>query len=105
MEKLSGTKELIFDAFVEMISALGYENVSMRDIAEKVGIKGSSIYNHFESKGKILECAYNYYSNHFYDNRTPVDAVKKISKRQARKKSSILFRIHLSLRIKKSICG
>jgi len=78
MNKIAGTKELIFDTFVEMTSTLGYETVSMRDIAEKVGIKVASIYNHFESKGKILEYAYNYYAEHLYDNRTPVDAMKKL---------------------------
>ena len=76
--ELSGTKELIFDSFVEMISALGYENVSMRDIAGRVGIKVSSIYNHFESKTKILEYAYDYYSKHQYDNRKPVEMMKTL---------------------------
>ena len=78
MNEFSGTKELIFDTFVEMSSALGYENVGMRDLAKKVGIKVSSIYNHFDSKGKILEEAYNYYSKHLYDNRTSVDVMKKM---------------------------
>ena len=78
MEKLSGTKELIFDAFVEMTSSFGYENVSMRNIADKVGIKVASIYNHFESKDKILRYAYDYYFERQYDNRKPVDEMKKI---------------------------
>ena len=78
MSELSGTKELIFDAFVDMASTVGYENVSMRDIARKVGIQGASIYNHFESKGKMLECAYDYYTQHLYDNRKPADEVKAL---------------------------
>ena len=78
MNELSGTKELIFDVFVEMTSRLGYENVSMRDIADKVGIKAASIYNHFETKAKILEEVYNYYSIHQYENRKPVDMMKKL---------------------------
>ena len=78
MDELSGTKECIFDIFVEMISKLGYENVSMRDIAEKVGIKVASIYNHFDTKAKILEYAYEYYSSHQYDNRKPVETIKKL---------------------------
>ena len=77
MDKISGTKELIFDTFVELTSVLGYENVSMRDIAKKVGIQGASIYNHFESKSKILEYAYEYYSEHLYDNRKPLELLKK----------------------------
>jgi AcrR family transcriptional regulator len=78
MSELSGTKELIFDVFVEMTSALGYENVSMRDIARKVGINPASMYYHFESKSKILECVYDYYSVYIYENRTPVDVMKKL---------------------------
>ena len=78
MDEISGTKELIFDAFLEMTSVLGYENVSMRDIAKKVGIQGASIYNHFESKGKILEYAYDYYAVCFYDTRRPVEDMKKL---------------------------
>ena len=78
MKELSGTRELIFDAFVEMTATLGYENVSMREIADKVGIKVASIYNHFETKREILEYAYGYYSRREYDNRRPLDEMKKM---------------------------
>jgi len=78
MNELSGTKELIFDAFVEMTSALGYETVNMRDIAGKVGIRGASIYNHFTSKREILEYAYDYYTRHLYDTRKPIVTMKKL---------------------------
>ena len=78
MSELSGTKELIFDTFIEMTSTFGYENVSMRDIANKVGIKVASIYNHFDTKAKILEFAYDYYVKRQYDNRKPVDEMKKM---------------------------
>jgi len=78
MDELSGTKELIFDAFIEMTSSLGFENVSMRNIADKVGIRVASIYNHYESKAKILEYAYNYYSKQQCDNRKPLDEIKKL---------------------------
>jgi len=78
MGELTGTKELIFDAFVEMVSTLGYENVSIRDIANKVGINSASIYYHFESKGRLLEYAYDYYSRHQFDNRNSVEMVKKL---------------------------
>jgi len=78
MDELSGTKEQIFDVFLELTSSLGYENVSVRDITKKVGIKPASMYSHFENKGKLLEYAYNYYSRHQYDNRRPVDVMKKL---------------------------
>ncbi|MCL2366633.1 MAG: TetR/AcrR family transcriptional regulator [Oscillospiraceae bacterium] len=78
MSELSGTKELIFDVFVELTSTLGYENVSMRDIAKKVGIQAASIYNHFQTKAHILEYAYDYYTKHLHDNRQPISLVKKL---------------------------
>ncbi|MDR1906035.1 MAG: TetR/AcrR family transcriptional regulator [Clostridiales bacterium] len=55
------TKEKIFFTAVKMFSERGYKNVSMRDIAEDIGIKAASIYNHFESKAKILEGIYDYF--------------------------------------------
>jgi len=78
MSELSGTKEIIFDTFIEMTSTLGYENVSIRDIAKKVGINSASMYYHFESKLKMLESVYDYYSKHLYENRKPVEEMKKI---------------------------
>ena len=78
MIELAGTKALIFDAFVEMTSSVGYENVSIRDIARKVGINSASIYYHFENKGEILECAYEYFRERQYDNRTPVEVLKEM---------------------------
>ncbi|MCL2010806.1 MAG: TetR/AcrR family transcriptional regulator [Synergistaceae bacterium] len=78
MDELSGTKELIFDTFVEMISTFGYENVSIRDITNKVGIKPASMYNHFKSKEKLLKYAYEYHARHQYDTRKSVDVMKKL---------------------------
>ena len=78
MNDLTGTKEHIFDVFLEMTSNLGYENVSIRDITKKVGIKPASMYNHFLNKAKLLEYAYEYYSIHRYNNRRPVDMMKKL---------------------------
>jgi AcrR family transcriptional regulator len=79
MSRLCGTKELIFDAFVEMTGTLGYENVSIRDIAQKVSINPASLYYHFESKGKMLKYAYEYYTEHQFDDRMPVDEMKKLA--------------------------
>ena len=55
------TKTLIFNISLRMFAQNGYENVSVRDIAEAVGIKAASIYNHYESKEKILGACYDFY--------------------------------------------
>jgi AcrR family transcriptional regulator len=39
---------------LDMFSAAGYDGTSVRAIAEGVGIKASSLYNHFSSKEAIL---------------------------------------------------
>ena len=78
MSELSATKERIFDTFVEMVSTLGYENVTIRDIAKKIGINAASIYYHFDSKDQILEYVYDYYAKYQYDTRKSVETMKEI---------------------------
>lgn len=53
MEK--STKDTILDVAVELFAEKGYNRVSIREIAAAVGIKGSSIYNHFKSKEDIMD--------------------------------------------------
>lgn len=48
------TKSRILDGARKLIAQNGYAAVSMRDIAETVGIRKSSIYNHFPAKQDIL---------------------------------------------------
>lgn len=48
------TKERIFDVSLDLFSKKGYDSVSLREIADEVGIKKSSIYSHYPSKEAIL---------------------------------------------------
>jgi hypothetical protein len=48
------TKQKIFDVSVDLFSKKGFSGVSVREIARNVGIKESSLYNHFKSKDDIL---------------------------------------------------
>lgn len=48
------TKQRILDAAIELFSQKGYKGVSIRELARSVGIKESSIYNHYDSKDEIL---------------------------------------------------
>lgn len=50
-----GTKENIINSSLDLFSTGGYEAVSMREIARKVGIRESSIYKHFKGKHEILD--------------------------------------------------
>ena len=57
------TKEKIRDTAFELISTLGYNGTSIRNIAAKVGIRESAIYNHFNSKEEIFNSIIDYYKN------------------------------------------
>jgi len=54
------TKERIFEASVDLFSQKGYDAVSMREIGREVGIRESSIYNHYKNKEAILESIINH---------------------------------------------
>ncbi len=58
----TGTKEKIMDTAIDLFSNRGYEAVSMQDIADAVGIRKSSIYNHFKSKDQILQSILSYFN-------------------------------------------
>ena len=49
------TKERILETALELFSQRGYGGVSVRDIARAVGIRESSIYNHFENKRAVFD--------------------------------------------------
>lgn len=62
------TKEKIFDVSLDLFSKKGYDSVSLREIADNVGIKKSSIYSHYESKEAILMDIFEYLRDLFeYD--------------------------------------
>jgi AcrR family transcriptional regulator len=69
------TKDRIMDAAIVLFSDRGYDNVSMRDIASKVGIKAASIYNHFPSKRDILKSMYGFFAS---ENIRPAPALKEL---------------------------
>lgn len=48
------TKERILEVATDLFSHQGFSAVSVRDITRAVGIKESSLYNHFPSKDAIL---------------------------------------------------
>ena len=52
--KRDDTKRKILDHALELFSAKGYDSVSVGEIAEAVGIKAPSLYNHFPSKQAIF---------------------------------------------------
>ena len=52
---MQSRKEVIRSCAARLFRKKGYNATSMRDIAEAVGIKAASIYNHIKSKQELLE--------------------------------------------------
>lgn len=52
---MHGTKEKILTEAMQLFSVRGYQEVSVRDIAGQVGIRESSLYNHFAGKKAIFD--------------------------------------------------
>lgn len=57
---MTGTKEKILNAALELFSDKGYEAVSVGELAAAVGIKAPSLYKHFESKQDIFDALVEY---------------------------------------------
>lgn len=47
-------KEEIFETAAQLFGERGFNAVSMRDLAEALGIKAASLYNHIDSKQELL---------------------------------------------------
>lgn len=52
---MNATKEKILNVAIDLFSRKGFSAVSIREITREVGIKESSLYNHFRNKDEILE--------------------------------------------------
>lgn len=49
------TKELIIEKALSLFAEKGYQGTSVKNIADAVGIKDSSLYKHFKSKKEIFD--------------------------------------------------
>lgn len=54
MSASNTTKQLIMQTAFKLFSEKGYEGTSVQEIAQGVGIKAASLYNHFPSKDAIF---------------------------------------------------
>ena len=52
---MSSRKEIILEAAAKLFRKKGYAATSVQDIADAVGIKAASLYNHIKSKQEILK--------------------------------------------------
>lgn len=66
------TKTIIWEEALTLFALKGYEGVSMRDIAEAVGIKAASLYKHYQSKEEIFEKIMLEMSAHYNSEMTKI---------------------------------
>ena len=65
-------KEEILYATLELAAENGIKGVSMSQIADKVGIKAPSLYNHFKSKDEIIREMYSFLRSRAHAGGSPV---------------------------------
>ncbi len=74
------TKEKILKTALSLFASKGYKATTVRDIAGKMGIKQSALYNHFKNKDAILESLIRRLTSsaivHLFDGKSPQEAAK-----------------------------
>ena len=72
------TREKILETAIAMFAEKGYNDVSVRDITRAVGIKESSLYNHFISKQQILDEIFEYLLQWFESMNIPEEEAARL---------------------------
>lgn len=71
----SEMRKLIVDSAVSLFMNEGYNNVSMRKIAEKIEYSPATLYTYFEDKGAIFFEMYNLGFQKFYESQLSVQTI------------------------------
>ena len=74
----NSNKEKLLNTAIDLFSNKGFNAVSVRDITRGVGIKESSLYNHFKSKDEILETIFWNFRMETAKIMPPVDQLETI---------------------------
>ena len=72
------TKDKIFDVSLDLFSKKGFDAVSVREIAREVGIRESSIYNHYKGKEAILDAIIEYFMSELEQSSPPEEEMEKL---------------------------
>lgn len=75
---MMNTKDRILEAAIELFAEKGFSDVSVREITRAVGIKESSMYNHFESKQQILDEIFDFLKRQFDAMTIPEEAAAEM---------------------------
>ncbi len=72
------TKEKILEVAIDLFSKEGYNGVSIREITREVGIKESSLYNHFKNKEEILTTIFDLFQYEFSKTLPSIEMLDQI---------------------------
>jgi AcrR family transcriptional regulator len=86
-------KQFVVESAARLFRDKGYSATSMRDLAQAVNLKASSLYNYIQSKSEILReiCFAN--AHRFIDSMTEVEQLSG----NAREKIEVLLRLHIQV--------
>ena len=77
-DRKKSTKDKIFDVSVDLFSQKGFNAVSMREIGRKVGIRESSIYNHYQNKEAILDSIIDFFFSEIEASNLPEEQIDEL---------------------------
>ena len=80
---MANTKERIFEEAVKLFSTKGFHGTSMREISRQVGIKESSLYNHYNGKKALMEAILQYQIDSFQASSAALDELKLVMPEQS----------------------
>ncbi len=72
------TTRRILEIGADLFARKGYDNVSLREIADAVGIKESSLYNHFKSKSALKESLFASFAEMTFGSRPSDSELEKM---------------------------
>lgn len=78
MTNKQSTKDKILDVAIDLFSYKGYSGVSIREITREVGIKESSLYNHFKNKDEIIKTIFELFQKEFSKTLPPTEMLDDI---------------------------
>lgn len=71
--KQKDTKRVIAEKALELFAERGYDSVSVGEIADAVGIKAPSLYNHYKSKQEIFDAIVDYVAQRYERDTDKID--------------------------------
>lgn len=91
--------EDILDASESLLRKRGYAAVSIRDIADKVGVRTAAVHYHFPTKADLVEAVARRYADRFFERLgPPTDG-------EGGKRMAAAFRIALGMDGRMCLCG